>query len=203
MSRTRRILARDWEVLALLEGRKTVWRRPIPRSRLWDSDTQLVERDGWWYPVGDLLCRGALCDQVDREFRAPYRPGDLVSVREAWRVFGCYPDNGQVQFEYRPGGRNYADNAPGWGRFYGVIDEHWRSSATMPAWAVRHPLLRVVSVRAERLHDRTREDAAAEGIPGGLAWFDYAANYWRDDYGQRFPFSSNPWTWRLEMEAKP
>ena len=94
----------------------------------------------------------------------------------------------------------------------------WRPSIFMPR-AVSRIALDVVSVRAERLHDITDEDIAAEGVDreavmstlgpvdreivssGGLircprdAW----RLGWNAINGKRAPWSANPWVWRVEF----
>ena len=94
----------------------------------------------------------------------------------------------------------------------------WRPSIFMRREASRITL-DVVSVRAERLHDITDEDIAAEGVDreavmstlgpvdreivssGGLircprdAW----RLGWNAINGKRAPWSANPWVWRVEF----
>lgn len=75
---------------------------------------------------------------------AKAQPGDRLWVREAWQRHGSH-------VLYR------ADDAAG------HITSPWRPSIHMPRSASRLTLL-VTSVRRQRLHDITEEDALAEGV---------------------------------------
>lgn len=127
-------------VRAILEGRKTVTRRPVKPRPLAEVKV-LYRKDGtniwrtngadWWY-----------------EFRAPFTPGDILWVRETWAEM-------PYGFVYRADG----GEPEGWDP-----DDRWRPSIHMPREAARL-LLRVTEVRAERLQKITAEGALAEGIP--------------------------------------
>jgi hypothetical protein len=95
-------------------------------------------------------------------------------------------------------------------------ERNWNPSIYMPRWACRL-LLTVESVRVERLHDITDEDAEVEGVfelDGALdeaklcarakamsacpddsrVWF---AELWDSINGKKHPWSSNPHVWVL------
>lgn len=122
-------------VRAILDGRKTVTRRvvkPQPEARIVPG-----EKDCYIY-------RGIPCGLDGMTNFAPYRPGDILYVRETWnRLLGewIYKAN------QKPGFKN-----PG----------KWRPSIHMPREAARI-FLRVTDVRVERLQDITPEQIDAEG----------------------------------------
>jgi len=83
----------------------------------------------------------------------------------------------------------------------------------MPEWASRSKAL-IVSARPERLQDITDEDARKEGInlegiddvcigcrlvKDSLA-IDRYARLWDFINAKKYPWSSNPWVWRYELE---
>ena len=84
------------------------------------------------------------------EDRAPYKPGDILWVRETW----CKHEYG---FDYK-----VIEN----GQIFPAFDDDrikWKPSTRMPREAARL-FLEVKSVRAERLRDITETDAKAEGV---------------------------------------
>lgn len=79
----------------------------------------------------------------------------------------------------------------------------------VPQWASRITL-DVVDVRVERLHAIDDEDARREGVDavsmadvprrGTLHYRDDFAQLWDKINGERAPWASNPWVWRVEFE---
>jgi hypothetical protein len=98
--------------------------------------------------------RSAMDNSV-REIRNPYGlPGDRLWVRETWAAFDKTAINDRdVNFIYYR-----ADDTRKL-----ETDGNWKPSIHMPRWASRI-LLEVVSVRPERLHAITEEDAKSEGV---------------------------------------
>lgn len=224
-------------VRALLAGRKTVTRRllkpqPAPNSPH-DGGTKWVfdAHKGLHIPCGTV---GHLTVAEKLGLRCPFgQPGDRLWVRETWRVSSegnHYPSNEKSLYvEYRAGAvagfgqqrskfrveedAGLAARAWGKGRSYS-----WRPSIHMPRWASRLTL-EVVSVRVERLHDITEEDAQAEGVerhPEACGWLNYEpspafeevsyhvtardsfASLWRSINGAE-SWDANPWVWRVEF----
>lgn len=77
-------------------------------------------------------------------------------------------------------------------------------------------LLEVVSVRVERLHAITEEDARREGadrvnghpergaiVGNGPSHREGFAQLWEDINGKRATWSSNPFVWRVEFQRLP
>jgi hypothetical protein len=163
--RERPILFSSEMVRAILAGTKTQTRRvlsPQPELAVMDAESSRAlraaadlglvpsdEKPRWrWRGTFNIpwpSCAGHL---------SPYGvPGEQLWVRETWGGDDC------SGFAYR------ADH-PDWKRFQGdgeQPDSPWRPSIYMPRRASRL-LLEITSVRAERLHDISEEDAIAEGV---------------------------------------
>lgn len=94
---------------------------------------------------------------------------------------------------------------------------YWRPSIHMPRWASRITL-EIESVRVERLHEITEEDAKAEGVTLGedRSWAHREAgleykphviafsSLWQSINGKG-SWDANPWVWVIQfkrMEAK-
>lgn len=105
---------------------------------------------GTYFDPDDRLC--ALFHKLDDSFScmpfyAPYQPGDILYVREAWTtLLGSYI----YKADQKPGFKN-----PG----------KWRPSIHMPREAARI-FLRVTGMRVERLQEIDDAQAYAEGAEG-------------------------------------
>ena len=139
------------DVLALLDGRKTMFRLvakeldgvDILNCRHVDGDIQ--EPKG--YPIG----------HVSLTERCKFKPGDVLWVRETWA--------GLNENEYL-----YQADDPDvnvwkiWrDKGVGAKYERWMSPVTMPREAARL-FLRVKDVRVERVQDIAEKDAESEGF---------------------------------------
>jgi hypothetical protein len=120
----------------------------------------------------------------------PYAVGQTLWVREAWRPnpLGAH-------------GADYAaDSAAG-----ETSSPAWRTPLFMPRSASRIEL-ELLSVRIERLHEVSEEDARAEGYrpSKGESARERFADAWQSLNAKRASWSSNPWVWVLEFRrAKP
>ena len=182
-------------VKAILAGKKTVTRRvikPQPKS-------PVVCSLGVWQET--IPCANGV-----RVFPPPYRPGDILYVRETW-AFDTGDDGDEIgtgYFVYKADDLNHPDCK-------------WRPSIHMPKTAARIFLL-VKDVRVERLQDITYEDCKREGI-----WDDYKthspqyhenlarraypvvfAGLWDDTIKPAdratYGWDANPWVWVIEFE---
>lgn len=126
-------------VRALLAGTKTQTRRIVKPQPDEDGLAKLV--DGPWQ------------DTSARSYRCPYgAPGDMLWVRETTRQ---WRDGAQPMTEYV---------ADGWApRLRWTYSRSSRPSIHMPRAAARI-MLRVESVRVERLQEISEDDAQAEGV---------------------------------------
>ncbi|WP_454838261.1 hypothetical protein [Pseudomonas mohnii] len=158
-------------VRAILEGRKTVTRRPVkiqPRSKA----------DIGSYGLSQPFIRNP--DVSKANPTCPYgRPGERLYVRETcfindYREAGVPVDErADCEIHYR------ADGIPDFEGEEELI--RWRPSIHMPRWASRI-LLEITDVRVERLQDISEEQAKAEGcfftdygqecFHGGTGWKD-------------------------------
>lgn len=164
-------------VRAILDGRKTVTRRPVriqPRS----------QSDIGSYGIGQPFIRHP--DPTKRNPECPYgRPGDRLWVRETWGVISHDFDQQGNAIDWEPDrpakviremrfGRGYysghvvyaADGPCEWaGDEDGGGDPRsaWKPSIHMPRVASRI-LLEITDVRVERLQDISEQQALAEGV---------------------------------------
>lgn len=158
-------------VRAILEGRKTATRRPIKliynnthlEMRTDKYGTRLIEIQN--KEPGVTTVRnpdGTTTHKLLAAFERtpPYRPGDILYVRETWTESA----NG---YEYRA---DYPDS-DGWG---------WRPSIHMPKKAARI-FLKITDVKVQRVQDITDEECMEEGIQAwtkdGKLYKYYPADY--------------------------
>lgn len=202
-------------VRAFLANRKQVTRRAVKDADPgWDfvglekRPCELrVNTDGEEYPKElDWPCAvfsagSGYCDYPMR--KVPYRPGDILYVRETWaawsRTYGVAP-----VLYYKADG-----DAPD-----GI---KWRPSIHMPREAARI-FLRVTDVRVERLQDITEEQARAEGAIDNRHFLHSPDNEYETLHSAREHFAgiwdstikpadhdlygwdANPWVWVIEFE---
>ena len=225
--KTVRFLFNDDMARAIVEGRKTVTRRPVVSRANGPviNDEHVRDQDG--YPDGidrAVFQRG---DEL-MGVAFPCAPGDILIGRECWahlaqdpevEYVGDMPHGGTVEYRAdhnpplrKPGG--WDDAEPG-----DPDMVHWRPSIHMPDWAARIRR-RVVSVTVERLQDITEDDAVREGFatseeleeffrncapPGSrmarpLDTFEVA---WDGIYAAKgLGWDSNCWVWRIEFSAE-
>ena len=162
-------------VRAILDGRKTVTRRPVKGWQVPTQDTTVAagERHRWMaiaqrdprYGFGVFGATEAECAKELEEFApCPYgRRGERLWVREAWAA------DAQVD-AVAP--RDLSQGEPIWYPADGAIRQtgcamlrtgKGRPSIHMPRWACRI-LLEITDVRVERLQDISEEQALAEGV---------------------------------------
>lgn len=232
----RPILFSSEMVKAILAGRKSVTRRvlsPQPTAPLRPALNLVTGETCWLHddtayqppdcgvleyrrPDGASYTRPLGVPRV-KSWRPPWAVGDRLWVRETF----CVGANGNAI--HRAGLKLIAESVTSdlqtWelpdGRPVHTTRQDWRPSIHMPRWASRLTL-EVVSVRPERLHDITEDDARAEGVtpepidarcpPSHLNAF---VNLWTALNAKRgFGWSENPWVWvigfrRLFPAARP
>lgn len=227
-------------VQAILDGRKTITRRiinpqpaPCDHSSFieasWRNEPttwQCFDDSNEWYCARcgngvDYEGNGMKCRQG--------KAGDILWVRETWRKF-CYVDEyGYTHFdderiEYaadnpEPIYELDADGAQVFNKDGSEKMIPWKPSIHMPKVACRLKL-KIVSIRVERLHDITEEEAIREGIEpmpaiwGTPQWRDYVnggstgwpcnsfVSLWTSINGDD-SWKDNPWVWRIEFTVLP
>lgn len=193
---------------AVLEGRKTVtWRVVKPQPMEQEENPQKTTSGNWYFDIPDRHF-GGISTSVG-PYRPPYRPGDILYVRETWAAWSR--TMGTPPALYYKADRNNPDGIK------------WRSSIHMPREAARI-FLRVTDVRVERLREIDDAQAYAEGAEGvpcncdgsevfcsrccNTGWLisprSEFARIWdstikpagRAIYG----WAANPWVWVIEFE---
>ena len=187
------------DVQGILDGRKTMARTPIKpqpefaQVHVWDGKVLYEgENRTWcWKQRVSPDCWNGI-DWLEQF--APYRPGDVLYVRETWKVDASdYDKDGYV---YKADGsiEKYPNNL--------LL---WRSPISMPREAARL-FLRVKDVRVERVQDISPEDCESEGYfeaepvePRPRSWFSavWDARNAKRGYG----WGSNPWVWVIAFEC--
>ena len=192
------ILCNSTDVRAILDGRKTSTRRVIkfPEGQTGHLP-ECGARNYIYYPGGIK--------------RAPYQPGDILYVRESFRLidFDYIDGDWSATVQYK------ADNALGDRLHYlrNGADERigWRPSIHMPKEAARI-FLCVNNVSVERLQDIDDEKAKAEGANYGAGVTEKMrrtsverfAEIWNSTIKRAdlplYGWDANPLVWVIEFE---
>lgn len=190
----KQILFNTEMVKAILEDRKTQTRRLIKAPVLYEVSEPPDRIEKVTLPWADYQFTWHGNAIGGFELKAPYRPGDVLYVRETWTEM-------PYGFAYRADG----EEPDGWDG-----NDRWYPSIHMPKEAARL-FLRVTRVRCERLQEITSGEAVAEGIQSNLRSPSEAADaliafeaLWnstvRQDAMKRWGWKANPWVWVIEFE---
>lgn len=196
-------------VRAILEGRKTVTRRVVkPHYRDNEIGFNIIKNAN----TGKYVCIEYFdeWENKTRYMADPYRPGDILYVRETWAPF----------YETM-----YSDPVIGY-RYYSETDEEikeripeylnwfwpgrWHPSIHMPREAARI-FLRVTDVRVERLQEITEEQGILEGFeayhsdsgyyePATLGFVETWDSTIKKTDHALYGWDANPWVWVIEFE---
>jgi hypothetical protein len=153
----------DAMALAVVEGRKTITRRPVALREFGTAATAGYE---WEFRDRRALWNSVSTELLMEKF-APCAPGDTLVGRESfWQpARTCCSEDQSGEREYytkRAHEAAYGPTRPAPARTDGYAWER-RPSIHMPRWASR--IVRpVVSVRVERLQEIDEADARAEGV---------------------------------------
>lgn len=162
-------------VRAVLDGRKTVTRRPVKGLK---TDNPVTT-------AADATPMTCCWDYGGPVIRCPYgQPGDRLWVRETWYcdhsevMRGPYlkPDDLDIGEARADGTLVYsADGLTP----YEADQPVWKPSIHMPRWACRI-LLEITDVRVERLQDISEAQAQAEGIIPVPKTTEDSHQFWRN-----------------------
>jgi len=210
------ILLNTAMVQAILDGRKTVTRRVIkPQPESFGKA---------------LIYNGAICTKKGAIKEAHYQVGDVLWVRETWRIQSAHRFDANVKIEFKAGGpmktiqfansTSQSINRDDYDAFvnkWWSDNGKWHPSIHMPCEAARI-FLKVTDVRVERLQDITVDDCRAEGIfdnykstseihHKALAERAYPLIYselWNSTINKKdleqFGWGANPWVFVYEFE---
>lgn len=170
----------------------------------------------------------SLTVEAGRAFHCPHgQPGDTLWVRETWgdvtRAFQTHDCDEPKVIAFRADEGVYATESMRRLEAMtdsGIVCTRWRSPLFLPRWASRL-MLKIVSVRIERVREISREDCLAEGVRipvsgeegqpaahGTDATQEQAEIWLRAHYAslwdslnhkRGYGWNTNPWVWVLEF----
>lgn len=207
-------------VQAIMGGRKTCTRRVVKTRRKDACGFYVTKRtDGSFTGIYEY-------DEDERMFEnqliPPYKPGDILYVRETWERFECWNCDGDERGNCpKEPKKSVLDKTCGC-YMYRATDEisgdaKWHPSIHMPKEAARI-WLKVTNVRVERLQDITEDGAEAEGAIDNRGFIHSPENEYDRIYTARehfigiwdrtikksdldiYDWDANPWVWVIEFE---
>lgn len=195
--RIRPILFNTEMVRAILAGRKTVTRRAVrPKYKGDESGFEVLTNMGTGERWLEKVDEEEMSFDPPRYIAPPYKPGDILYVRETWCKGSL--DYGKEQYYYK------ADNP--------TFHCRWNPSIHMPKAAARI-WLRVTDVKAERLQDIDGQEVLKEGVDSHM---HPKADYFNMNQREMFEkiwnstikktdwnlygWEANPWVWVIKFE---
>ncbi len=213
MSKMKPILFNTEMVKAILDGRKTVTRRPVKNKK----DKSIIQSHRWKLKEsrsdGIAVYESALTNEPYFCI-PPYQVGDILYVRETFAVGKiCSGDgfDGYDEGDYISQCLNETDIIPKeLAERYDIYTEEvkWKPSIHMKKKDARI-FLKVTDVRVERVQDINgqghHDDVLKEGITVQLSELDCGytpchkfRDIWQNLYGD---WDTNPWVWVYEFEV--
>lgn len=215
MSRVLPYNAKQWEISALLDGRKTVTRRLVGEKVCIIRDDQEINKNfKGQFELYNITPRCGIPQNVF--FKPPYQPGDILYVRETWFYESHMEDKTEGEPDL-PNGRyshryTYRADNPDYPVNTGVGACGWHPSIHMPKEAARI-WLKVTDVRVERLQEINGQDVLKEGLNSLVHpkafYFDMNQRemfekLWNSIIKKsdldRYGWEANPWVWVIEFE---
>ena len=154
-------------VKAILAGHKTMTRRVVKPQPV------LTRFGRWhWMDARSLISSYTLAEEMQSAVSRPYKPGDVLWVRETWCEYAQ---------EHIVDGQRFAYKATANEDCHNEYIKHgypykWRPSIYMPREDARI-FLKVTDVRAERLREISEDDAMKEGFQSTATEFGGCAVY--------------------------
>lgn len=139
-------------VRAILDGRKTMTRRVLkhqPKYAAMTAAGLITSENPITIEDGLVVTKNGDVTTWDK---LPYRPGDILYVRETWYYESFYEDNDAIPPDLPSGKCSWRYEYKATSPDYPVAPGHWRPSIHMPKEAARL-FLRVKEVRVERLQE--------------------------------------------------
>ena len=225
LQKAKPILFNTEMVQAILENKKTVTRRIVKNAEIeiknnyvtiqgLDRYGEHIDNDSCGFPYTNN-------EEITRYMNgnyAPYEIGDILYVRETWKIQSMSNSDKRIKFMYRANGnkdletRYVADD-----RYKELLKYEskngWQPSLFMPKEAARI-FLGVTDVRAERLLDMSIEDMIREGVKvsdittnRGIIKYRVVNRFqelWDSTIKKKeldmYGMDANPWVWVIEFE---
>lgn len=190
-------------VKAILDGRKTVTRRVIKQStnKTFDPFWECYTSDN-----GKVVL-----------LKAPYSPGDILYVRETWRVWRAHRYDADADIQFKAGGdgvrvcfANGGTDSIDRGDYDSFVEKwypngKWNPSIHMPKEAARI-FLRVMDVRVERLQQimddppGLNNQIVREGCKYGCDFIALWDRTIKPADKEVYGWEANPFVWVIEFE---
>ncbi len=195
-------------VRAILDDRKMVTRRVVkPQPPEWIEWTNSLIKGSGRFRFGSGYGKFSAGVTV----KSPYGPGDIMYVRETWRIWRAHRYDADAYIEFKAGGEGIKPQFPHGGtdfanrddydRFtgkWGVCDK-WHPSIHMPREAARI-FLRVKDVWVEQLQDIDDDGVVAEGLEIGAPFDELWDSTVKKSDRAIYGWDANPWVWVIEFE---
>ena len=223
MAKLKPILFNTDMVEAILDGRKTVTRRVANinteiqcNDGTTDHEFVLDNFNPCYRPTGFVCrkCGFGVAPPHSRDpvgtslFRPRYLPGDILYVRETWRVNSASSPPRRCNIGYKAGGDATFDEIIA----LPTVKREWKPSIHMPKKAARI-FLWVTHVRVERLQDITADECPMEGVwPLAACTVGERESYYKTAFSKlwdstvkpsekpSYGWDANPWVWVIKFE---
>lgn len=222
------ILFNGYLVRSILDDRKTQTRRPVKPQP--PASPRIGMVNGSYCGAPNLwLCDGAVAECREKigvtQWKPNYVAGDILYVRETWRVGAWCGQKQAIAVDYQADGYSRQEllHVPNKEMFERLVQQSidqaiakgcededgnfrwevgkaptkWRRSIHMPRWAARI-FLEVTNARVQQAWDMRTEEAKAEGFKD---WYGFL-KAWKEIYGVDIDVfdGENPFLWVYEFK---